>query len=124
MKAALKKTLLLFAMGAAGVLFLGGTNVADRQGLNKPDVLGYKFLDGNRLNAVLANDGPYCDYRKTSSSGLEWPKGSGKKSIYTAGIWMAGRHRPTRNIRTAQMDYSVEYQPGPLLEHVQYHHKR
>jgi len=115
MKAVLKKSLLLFSVGAASLFFLGGIN-ADRRDLGKPDVLGYKFLDGNRLNSVQAFDGPYCDYRKTGNSGLEWPKGSGKTSIFTAGIWMAGRHRPSGTIRTANMDYGTEYQPGPLTE--------
>jgi hypothetical protein len=49
-------------------------------------------------------------------SGLEWPKGTGKTALYTAGLWVVGQHRPTGLLRTANMDYNSEYQPGPLLE--------
>ena len=76
----------------------------------------YKFLDGNTLNCTISSEGPYCDYRKTGNSGLEWPKGSGKTPVFTAGIWLGGIHRPTKEIRVSNMDYTTEYHPGPLLE--------
>lgn len=76
----------------------------------------YKFLDGNTLNCTISSEGPYCDYRRTSNSGLEWPKGSGKTPVFTAGIWIGGVHRPTKMVRMSNMDYTPEYQPGPLLE--------
>ncbi len=82
----------------------------------KPTVFEYKQLDGNTINCTVASDGPYADYRRTNSSGLEWPRGTGKTAIYTAGIWLVGQHGPTGALRTAQMDYNSEYQPGPLLE--------
>ena len=116
MKSVFRKTIVLIVVGTAAMLFMGGADQSDRENLLKPEVFEYKFLDGNRLNNTMASDGPYCDYRRTNNSGLEWPKGTGKTSIFTAGIWMAGRHRPSGNIRTANMDYQSEYQTGPFLE--------
>jgi hypothetical protein len=84
--------------------------------LQKPAVFEYKFLDFNRINCTIAPDGPYADYRRTGWGGLEWPKGTGKTAVYTAGLWLVGIHGPTDSLRTANMDYYPEYQPGPLLE--------
>ncbi len=84
--------------------------------IQKSRVIERKALDGNQINCTIASDGPYADYRATGSAGFEWPKGSGKTAIYSAGIWMVGRHLPSDSLRTATMDYSSEYQPGPLLE--------
>ncbi|MGB2958361.1 MAG: hypothetical protein WBD30_05700, partial [Bacteroidota bacterium] len=84
--------------------------------LQKNTVLEWKQLDGNQINCTIASDGPFADYRPTLGSGLEWPKGSGKSPIWTAGIWLIGRHRVSGQLRTAVVDYRPEYQPGPLLE--------
>ena len=82
----------------------------------KPAVFEWKQLDGNNLSCTIASDGPYADFRKTNWRGLEWPRGTGKYAVYTAGLWIVGYHRPSGLLRTAVMDYNPEYQPGPLLE--------
>jgi hypothetical protein len=74
----------------------------------------WQQFDVNRINATISSAGPYADYLKTYSSGLEWPKGSGKTAIFTAGMWIIGKHRPTGGLRTAVMDYTTEYQSGPI----------
>ncbi|MGB2957581.1 MAG: hypothetical protein WBD30_01695 [Bacteroidota bacterium] len=116
MKSVFRKTLLLVSVGAIGLFFMGGRSSFDRDNVQKPEVFMYKFLDGNRLNCTCASDGEYCDSRRTSASGLEWPRGSNRTSIFTAGYWIAGRHRPSGNLRTANIDYSTEYHSGPFLE--------
>jgi hypothetical protein len=73
-------------------------------------------LDGNSINCTIASDGPYVDYRLTSSAGMEWPNGSGKTPVFAAGIWIVGVHSPSGELRGAVMDYASEYQVGPLLE--------
>ncbi len=104
-------------LAAVCLLFLGAENPKKKpaSSLHKTALVQYKFLDGNKVNCTLSSEGPYCDYRRTNSSGCEWPKGSGKTPIYTAGIWLAGIHRPTHSIRVSDMDYTSEYQPGPIL---------
>ena len=84
--------------------------------IQKPQIIEWKALDGNQIKCTIASDGPYADYRATLTAGFEWPKASGKTAIYTAGIWVVGRHVPSDSLRTAVMDYNSEYQPGPLLE--------
>lgn len=115
------KCILNIIMGAAVLLFLAQPLYSaenprrDRQKLAKGTIFQWKQLDGNRINCTVASDGPYADNRKSGQAGLEWPKGSGKTPIFTAGIWLGGVHRPTGQIRMAQMDYSSEYQAGPVI---------
>jgi hypothetical protein len=118
MKSLVRCSLSLVALVLFASLALGGEKSGPAKGgLNKPDVINqYKFLDVNQINCTINSDGVYADERRTGQSGLEWPKGSGKTAIFTAGMWLAGKHRPTGLIRTAVMDYSSEYQPGPLTE--------
>ncbi|MHB1049557.1 MAG: T9SS type A sorting domain-containing protein [Bacteroidota bacterium] len=75
----------------------------------------WQQFDVNRINATINSAGPYADYLKIRSSGLEWPKGSGKTAVFAAGLWIVGRHVPSDSLRTAVMDYSTEFQPGPIL---------
>ncbi|MFA6541798.1 MAG: T9SS type A sorting domain-containing protein [Bacteroidota bacterium] len=75
----------------------------------------WKHFDGNRINATMNSAGPYADYLETASAGLEWPKGTGKTAIFTAGIWIIGKHHPTDSLRTAIQYYQTEFQPGPIL---------
>lgn len=75
----------------------------------------WQQFDVNRINATISSAGPYADYFKTYSSGLEWPKGTGKTAVFAAGLWIIGRHVPSNSLRTAVMDYTTEFQPGPIL---------
>ncbi len=81
----------------------------------KSALLEWKFFDGNRINATINSAGPFADYLRTNNSGLEWPKGSKKYSVFTSGLWVIGRHQPSESLRTAVMYYLTEYQPGPIL---------
>jgi hypothetical protein len=122
MKSKTKQTGLLLFCIIACLIFFGATNPKkNRQGLAKT-LTSFRQLDGNQINCTISDEAEYCDSRRTSASGLEWPRGSGKTAIFTAGIWLAGIKADaqgrlnTINLRTAQVDYSVEYQRGPLLE--------
>ena len=94
----------------------GTEQAAEQSGTAAPSILEWRFLDVNQINCMIASDGRFADYRLRGNSGLEWPRGSGKTALYTAGIWITGRHVPTDSLRTANMDYRKEFQPGPLLE--------
>ena len=120
MKAYTKTTLLLIFGIITGLLFMGAVNPKkQKSGLAKSSVYQYKQLDGNQINCTMSSDGPYADYRKTTQSGMEWPKGSGKTPVFTAGLWMGGFRLDSagnkKDLRMAQMDYTTDYQPGPLL---------
>ncbi len=105
----------LFSISIAFSGAPGTKKTATPQSLNKTAIQDWKFFDGNSIQCTISNDGPYCDYRKTLSAGLYWPKYSGKTAVYTAGIWIIGVHRPTGMLRTAVQDYSTEFQPGKIL---------
>ncbi len=94
---------------------LDRANSTTNKGLSKINLKGWKYFDVNTIKANINASGPYCDYLQTNSSGLFWPKGTNKTAVYTAGIWLIGYHRPTRQLRTAVQDYSTEFQPGPIL---------
>ncbi len=83
--------------------------------LNKAAIQQWKFFDVNSIYCTINSNGPYADYLRTNSSGLFWPKGTAKTAVYTAGIWVIGRHRPTGNLRTAVQDYQTEFQSGPII---------
>lgn len=104
------------------LLVIGGSvsakspeGVAKNSILNKAAIQEWKFFDINTIQSTINSAGPYCDYLRTNSSGLFWPKGTSKTAVYTAGIWVIGKHRPTGGLRTAVQDYSTEFQPGPIL---------
>ncbi len=81
----------------------------------KVSLRGWKYFDGNSIKCNINSSGPYADYLQTNSSGLFWPKGTNKTPVYTSGLWVIGRHRPTGTLRTAVQDFSTEFQPGPIL---------
>jgi len=113
MKVAIVVAALVMVCNAA----FGGDKPAGRSGANVIQTLNdYKHLDINTINCTINSDGVFADERQTGAAGMEWPKGSGKTCVFTAGIWIAGIHHPTGDIRTACMDYQSEFQPGPLLE--------
>ena len=112
----MKKVILLFLLP---VILLSGWKGNPRQrsaGLSKIKLYEYKQLDVNRINCTISSDGPYADYRKTFQAGMEWPKGSGKTCVFSAGIWIGGLHRPTDSLRMARVEFFSDFQPGPLLE--------
>ncbi|MFA6470332.1 MAG: T9SS type A sorting domain-containing protein [Bacteroidota bacterium] len=75
----------------------------------------WTFFDVNKIRSTISNDGPYSDYRLTSSSGLTWPKYSFKTAIFTSGILIVGKHAPTGALRTAVQQYDSEFKPGPII---------
>ncbi len=85
---------------------------ADAQSLAKAAEFMHAQFDGNTIADWLANDGLIVSHRKTGSSGMEWPKGSGKTIDYASGIWLCGKDADGA-IRTAAAEYSSEYVPGP-----------
>ena len=85
------------------------------QRLTKGTIQEWKFFDINTIQCTINSSGPYADYLHTNSSGLFWPRGTNKTAVYTAGIWIIGKHGPSGSLRTAVQDYSTEFQPGPIL---------
>ena len=97
----------------AGVL--GPRERATSLRIQKSEVQDWKYLDVNTINCTISSYGQYADCLKSFSSGLEWPKGSGKTAVFTAGIWVIGRHQPSGLLRTAVQNYATEFRPGRIV---------
>ncbi len=76
---------------------------------------GWNSIDVNSVNATVSFNGIFADYQKRNSPGLNWPKGTPKTAVFTSGLWIIGKHRPSDSLRTAVMHYSSEYLPGKII---------
>ncbi len=72
-------------------------------------------FDGNNIAMLTMRDGRFAQdpNNHPSGGGLEWPKGSGKKSVYMAGIWASAM--VGGSLRTATAWYWSEFSPGPIV---------
>jgi len=87
-------------------------SVADTRKFVKPQVSDVKVFDANNISACITNYGSFFREPITNHSGFEWPKGSGKYAIYSAGLWMGARVE--NEARVAVADYSYEFRPGTV----------
>ena len=68
-------------------------------------------LDGNNIKSEFSAKGIFDqDDRSGNLAGFEWPKGSGKTAIFTAGLSIAGFDQG--QLREAMASYSGEFRPG------------
>ena len=68
-------------------------------------------LEGNNISAWFQNTGIFDqDTRSGPSAGFEWPKGSNKFAIFSAGLTMGAYYQG--QIREAAASYKGEYAPG------------
>jgi len=72
------------------------------------------WIDINRIKMVVTNRGSYCYNWITGRAGLEYPKGSGKYAIFSAGIWVIAQVE--NSLRAVIADYGTEWGPGPMKE--------
>ncbi len=79
--------------------------------LQKSQLASQGFFDGNRVKSDLENNGMLVSHRLSGHSGLEWPKGSRKYSVYAAGPWIIGK--VNGELRSAITDYAPEFTAGP-----------
>jgi hypothetical protein len=96
----------LFASGKETHMFLKSS---------QSTVTQWNFFDINRIYSTIANDGPFADYRNIDSRGMKWPYKSGEEVIFTAGLWIIGKHRQSDSLRHALQFYNSEFQPGPIF---------
>ncbi|MFA6470331.1 MAG: hypothetical protein WCW35_15665, partial [Bacteroidota bacterium] len=76
---------------------------------------GWKSTDANTVGAAISNDGVFADYWNTASPGLHWPKGTQIRAVYSSGLWIVGKHKPSDSLRTAVMYYQSEFRPGKII---------
>lgn len=73
--------------------------------------------NGNNVATWIWNTGVFDqDLRTNNTPGFEWPKGTGKYAIFTAGLSMGAYI--DGNLRLASVSYNGEYAPGYVLNGV------
>ncbi len=82
--------------------------------------IDHVIWDGNNISTIHGNDGDIVSSDVTSSSGMEWPKGSGRLAVFQSGMWLAsGLSRSpggewVDDLRTAAAEYTQEFTPGAI----------
>jgi hypothetical protein len=74
--------------------------------------VSFQQLDFANVACRLANNGIFAMNPNGSLGGLEYPKGSGKTLIYSAGLWFSGK--VDGEIRAACGYYSTDFTPGRI----------
>jgi hypothetical protein len=100
--------------GAAWALPPRSTDSPEGEILAKPTAVSHAHFDGNTIDCIMTNDGLIVDDRVTGSSGMEWPKGTGKTIDFASGLWLAGIGRDDGKIYTACAEYASELKAGPV----------
>ena len=70
-------------------------------------------IDINNISMVVTNTGSFAFDKEQGSSGLEFPKGTGKTAVFAAGLWVGGK--VSGATRVAVAEYSDEYAEGAML---------
>ena len=82
--------------------------------LSKVAIQDFYLFTPNRISTWTTNVGEIVSFRKTGSSGMEWPAGSAKTINFTSGLWVGGL--VGTQIRTAAAEYVVEFVPGKFVD--------
>ena len=72
-----------------------------------------QLIDVNRIGMIVTNFGSFAFDAGAGSSGLEFPKGSGKTAVFAGGLWLGGKINGVTKV--AVTGYSNEWFPGPIL---------
>src|SRR5687768_10122427 len=70
-------------------------------------------IDANDVNMWNTNFGHVAYDAGAGAPGLVFPKGSGKRAMFAAGLWLGAR--VAGEIRAVVAEYSSEYGPGRML---------
>ncbi len=71
-------------------------------------------VDANNISMWMKRNGQFAQNPFTGGNGFEYPKGSGKSAIYTAGVWIGAT--VGGEIRIAAASYGSEFRSGPIID--------
>jgi hypothetical protein len=80
--------------------------------LAKPSTLEFVLFTGNNIRNWMGNNGHLSSHMPTGDAGAEWPAGSGKTAIFSAGIWVVGQ--VNGELRSVAAEYTSEWTPGTI----------
>jgi len=73
-----------------------------------------KILNANNISSFFNGTGVFDQNMRTGNlAGFEWPKGSGKTAIFTAGLSIAGK--VNGQLRESMASYKGELKPGAII---------
>jgi len=102
--------LTLLSVGVAGIALAIPPNGV-QQRLTRID--NSTVIDINNISMFVTNQGSFAFDIPGGSSGLEFPKNTGKTAVFAAGLWVGGK--VAGETRVAIAEYSNEFAPGPIL---------
>ncbi len=86
---------------------------------NRPQVLAKTtatsdvWIDANRMNGIMRNNGTWFYDNVLGDWGLEWPKGSGLSPMYAAGQWVGANVNGTPRL-AGIIHGASDFQPGSI----------
>jgi len=104
-----KMALALLTVGVAGTAMAAPPSGVPQR-LTKID--NSTVIDINNISMFVTNQGSFAFDIPGGSSGLEFPKNTGKTAVFAAGLWVGGK--VNGETRVAIAEYSNEYAPGPM----------
>jgi hypothetical protein len=72
-----------------------------------------RWIDINRINMVVANDGSFGFNTSGFTAGLLYPKGQTTSALFAGGLWIGADFLGTPRVTVAE--YGQEYRPGRIL---------
>ena len=102
--------LLLFSASLVAAATAAGPKRRARPARTTPEDASQK-IDINNISMVVKNTGSFAYDTENGTSGLEFPKGTGKFAVFAAGLWMGAKVGST--VRASVAEYSDDYRPGP-----------
>lgn len=83
-----------------------------RPARTNPEDSGQK-IDINNISMVVKNTGSFAFDTENGTSGLEFPKGTGKFAVFAAGFWMGAL--VNGGVRVSVAEYSDDFRPGGAI---------
>ncbi len=116
---AIRKEFYLVAFLMLTILIFGNNSFSKnlKSNVKTTTVRDAEKLDVNQISMWLMNNGSFARNPVTGNAGLEYPLGSDKYMVYTAGLWIAGK--VNGEVRTSCTDYVAEYQGGIIFSNGQ-----
>ncbi|MDD5765228.1 MAG: hypothetical protein PHW79_03080, partial [Candidatus Marinimicrobia bacterium] len=106
-----KLSWLLIVILMTGIMAFGAESFNKRSPIAKTTALNDIWMNCNRMNGIMRNNGTWFYDNIIGDWGLEWPQVSGISPIYAAGQWIGTTINGAPRI-AGVIHGSTDYQPG------------
>jgi len=99
-----------------GTLALGAEAIKSKTTpVSKPAIMNDIWINANRMNGILRNNGTWFYDNVLGDWGLEWPQGSGLSPMFAAGQWVGAMVEGSPRVAGIIHGHS-EFQPGEITQ--------